>query len=200
MSNFVTLSFDPASPTEFVEFWRRAYRGKVAIYDQNIRADQPLSTDNVIALMRWKAGRFGDAAERFARAVPVEFLNACREAEVPLSDEAVRDLYGRITSALHEEDLARTETIVWRVFLCHIAQPRDIPMYDVNVWRAWGFIKGWIEPRHYDEQPASFETYLEFRLWWNDVVRSDGLDRQHFDQALVAFGQFLSNRWGRLLR
>jgi hypothetical protein len=200
MSNFVTLSFDPASPTEFADFWRRAYRTKVATYDENIRADQLLSTDNVVALMRWKAGRFGDAAERFARAVPVGLLNACREAEVPLSEEALRDLYGRITSALHGEDLARTEAIVWRIFLCHIAQPLSIPIYDRYVWRAWGFITEWIDPRHYVVQPESFENYLKYRLWWNGVVRSDGLDRQHFDQALMAFGQFLSNRWGRLLR
>jgi hypothetical protein len=67
MSNFVTLSFDPAAPAEFVDFWRRAYRAKVADYDENIRASQLLSTDNVVALTRWKAGRFGDVAERFAR-------------------------------------------------------------------------------------------------------------------------------------
>jgi hypothetical protein len=33
----------------------------------SIRASQLLSTDNVVALTRWKAGRFGDVAERFAR-------------------------------------------------------------------------------------------------------------------------------------
>jgi hypothetical protein len=201
MSNFVTLSFDPASPTEFVEFWRRGYRAKVATYDQNIRENQPLSTDNVVALMRWKAGnRFAAAAEGFARAVPVELLNASREAKVPLTDEAVRDLYDRITSALHAEDLGWTEAIVWRLFLCHLAQPQSIPIYDRYVWRAWGFITEWIEPHHYLELPATLDTYLEFRRWWNDAVQSDGLDRRRFYQALMAFGQFLSNRWGRLLR
>ncbi len=200
MSNFVTLSFGPASPTEFVEFWRRGYRAKVATYDQNIRANQPLDTDNVVTLMRWKGGRFADTAEGFARAIPVELFNASREAKNPLSDKAVRDLFDRITSALHEQDLQQTQAIIWRLFLCHIAQPPSLPIYDRYVWRAWGFIAEWIEPHHYVQRPVTLDTYLEFRRWWNGLIRSEGMDRQHFDQALMAFGQFLSNRWGRLLR
>jgi hypothetical protein len=200
MSNFVTLGFGPASPTEFVDFWRRAYRTNVATYNANIRVNQSLRTANVVALMRWKAGRFADAAEQFARAIPVRYLNTCRKSNVPLSDNALRGLYDRITSALRREDLARSEAIVWPIFLCHVAQPLSVPIYDRYVWRAWGFITEWIEPRHYAQQPESFDTYLEYRLWFNSFVQSDGLDRQHFDQALMAFGQFLSNRWGGLLR
>ena len=62
------------------------------------------------------------------------------------------------------------------------------------------FITEETEPRRYVVLPESSDNYLSYRLWWNDVLGSVGLNRQHFDQALMAFGQFLSNRWGRLLR
>jgi hypothetical protein len=187
---------------DFVEFWSRAYQADAAIYNSNIGAAGVLpDEDNIAKLMRWKGGRrFADTAERFGRAVPIGLFHNARSASGPLSDADVEALYDEITKALRLEHLQNSATIVWRLFLCHIAHPEGTPIYDVNVWRGWGFIDGWIKLKHYAQRPTTFKTYLEYRAWHNDIVDANKLDQQAFDQALMAFGQFISSRWGRLLR
>jgi hypothetical protein len=75
------------------------------------------------------------------------------------------------------------------------ARLRD-PIYDVNVWRAWGHIAGWIEPEHYRLIPGTFPTYLEYRGWFNGLASTYGIEPRHLDQALVAYGRFLTDGWG----
>jgi hypothetical protein len=152
--------------------------------------------------MRWKAGRrFQTSATAFARAVPLAMLNSRRNHHSTLTDAEVEELYGEIRSALRSAGLLRANNnIVWPIFLCHVAYPQGTPIYDVNVWRAWGFIKGWLKPQHFEQRPELFGTYLEFRTWHNELVAAHGLNQQELDQALMAFGQFLSSRWGRFIR
>jgi hypothetical protein len=201
MPRFVILKFEESEPQRFVQFWRQAYQADQSTYDQNIRPGSLLDSHNVETLMRWKAGpRHQDLATDFAKAVSLATLNSRREHHGTLPDAEVEALFDEITSSLRSADLRRAGGIVWPIFLCHVAHPQGTPIYDVNVWRAWGFIECWIEPRHYRLRPARFGTYLEFREWLNGLVLEYRLDPQELDQALMAFGQFLSSRWGRLIR
>jgi len=63
------------------------------------------------------------------------------------------------------------------------------------VWRAWGHIAGWIQPEHYRLIPETFSTYLEYRHWFNGLTSTYGIEPGHLDQALVAYGRFLTNKW-----
>jgi hypothetical protein len=150
--------------------------------------------------MRWKGGkRFADTAERFGRAVPLEVFNDARAKPSPLSDEDLTILYGEISAALRNQGLQKSASIVWRLFLCHVAHPAGTPIYDVNVWRAWGVLDGWIKPKQFTQRPVRFDTYLAYRSWANAIVASNTFDQQAFDQALMAFGQFISSRWRQVL-
>jgi hypothetical protein len=100
--------------------------------------------------MCWKAGRrFQASAAAFARAVPLVTPNSRRMHHGTLTDAEVKELYDEITNALKSADLQRSGNIIWAIFLCHVARPQDAPIYDVNVWRAWGFIEGWLESQHF---------------------------------------------------
>jgi hypothetical protein len=201
MPRFVILKFEESEPQKFVQFWRQAYQTDPSTYDRNIRPGSLLDSGNVEELMRWKAGpRHQDLATDFARAVPLATLNSCREHHGTPTEPEVEALFYEITSSLGSVGLRRAGGIIWLIFLCHVAHPQGTPIYDVNVWRAWGFIECWIEPRHYHQKPTRFGTYLEFREWLNGLVLEYRLDQQELDQALMAFGQFLGSRWGRLIR
>jgi hypothetical protein len=198
---FFTLDLRISDPQAFVRSWKRAYQADGWTYNRNIRLGSLLDSDNVERLMCWKAGqRFQASAAAFARAVPLVTLNSRRIHHGTLTDAEVKALYDEITNALKSADLQRSGNIIWAIFLCHVARPQDAPIYDVNVWRAWGFIEGWLESQHFRQQPKRFSTYLEFRAWHNALIIAHRLDQQELDQALMAFGQFLSSRWGWLIR
>lgn len=200
MPDLVALTYQQVTPPAFVEFWRRAYSADPASYNDNIQSAGILTTANVVALMVWKAGRrFAADAERYALGVPIKLLNDARHGVAPPSDQDLRQLYDDVTSALRNENLQATESIIWRIFLCHIGQPVGTPIYDVNTWRAWGLLDGWLEPEHLSQRPIKFETYLKFRTWSNLQIATHGLDPQHLDRALVALGEFLGTRWYQLL-
>jgi hypothetical protein len=147
-------------------------------------------------LMKWKAGpRFSASAEEYARAVPAGVFNDAR-LKPPLSDRDLCDQRDLILRHLQGKGLATASPLIWPVFLCHIAQPLTTPIYDVNVWRAWGHITGWIRPVHYRQRPATFGSYLEYRCWFNRLTASHGVEPRHLEQALVAYGRFLAGRWG----
>ena len=200
MLGFSILKLEASRPQVFVQFWKQAYQADESTYDRNIRPGSLLDSDNVEKLMCWKAGRFRTSATAFARAVPLATLNSRREHQGTLTDAEVEELYDEITNALRSVGLQRAGNIIWPIFLCHVAHPQGTPIYDVNVWLAWGFIEGWIRPEHFNQRPTRFSTYLEFRAWHNALVSKHGLDQQELDQALMAFGQFLNSRSSRLVR
>ncbi len=195
MAGFIKLAPIGASVPDFVDFWRPLYTGDDRKYDHNINVDGTVTSDNVAALMEWKAGRFRENARRYGRAVPANVFNDSR-ARHQLSDLDLRDLFKLICQHLQCTGLATSEPIIWPIFLCHIAQPRTTPIYDVNVWRAWGHIEAWIQAQHYHQVPTTFANYLKYRAWFNGLVLEHGIAPRDLDQSLIAFGQFLTSRWG----
>ena len=195
MDNFAQLSLAATSVPGFVGFWR-SYAPGDDVYTANVNHGGPVTTNNVVALMQWKAGpRFWARAGEFARAVPARVFNDAR-LKPPLSDEDLRDQYDLIRQHLRGKGLATANRLIWPVFLCHVAQPLTTPIYDVNVWRAWGHIAGWIKPEHYRLIPETFPTYLEYRDWFNGLTSTHDIEPRHLDQALVAYGRFLTADWG----
>jgi hypothetical protein len=194
VNDFAQLSLAATSVPGFVGFWR-PYGPGDDVYAANINHGGTVTTDNVVTIMHWKAGpRFRARAEEFARAVPASVFNDAR-LKPPLSDEDLRDQYDLIRRHLRDKGLATANRLIWPIFLCHVAQPLTTPMYDVNVWRAWGHIAGWIEPKHYRLIPQTFPTYLGYRGWFNGLTSTYGIEPRHLDQALVAYGRFLADGW-----
>jgi hypothetical protein len=193
VDNFVQLSLAATSVTGFVGFWR-SYAPSNDVYAANVHHGGTVTTDNVVALMEWKAGpRFLARAGEFARAVPTSVFNDAR-LRPPLSDEDLGDQYDLIHQHLRGKGLATANRIIWPNFLCDVAQPLTTPIYDVNVWRAWGHIAGWIKPKHYRLIPETLPTYLKYRGWFNGLTSTYGIEPRHLDQALVAYGRFLTDR------
>jgi hypothetical protein len=190
MTTLPILTLTRTDVTEFVAFWRPVYTDDDRAYDKHINLGGAVVTTDVVALMSWKEQGRNLGGREWGAAVPVELINEAR-AKGALTDDELRTLFTAIGAALTDEGLNKTNSLVWPVFLCHVAQPEHIPVYDVNVWLAWGCIEGWLEPKHLKQKPNKFDTYLEYRAWFNGLAASGGVDSRNLDRALMSLGQFI---------
>ncbi len=148
--------------------------------------------------MKWKEQNRNLGGARWAAAVPTRVFNDARAA-TSFADDDVAKLFAEINGHLKAANLNKTDALNWPVFMCHIARPLDVPIYDVNVWVAWGVLAEWMTPDLLRLRPTEFSTYLEYRDWFNDLVTRHGVDHRELDRALMAFGQFVTSPLGRAL-
>jgi len=200
MAGFIALTAEEIDPTRFVEVWSHFYSWDDDKYLAHIR-DQPghkLTKAGVGELMTWKSGnRHATLAKAFGSAVPLSLLNWPR-GRAPLTDAELSAHFEAIIAALGRAELNKARGIIWPIFMCHIGQPDDIPIYDVNVWVAWGFITCWFKRQDLEKVPKKFQRYLEYREWFNGIVATYAIPAPKLDRALMAFGQFILSRWGDL--
>ena len=197
---FPTLQEPSVTPDQFVAFWRQAYSTNPGDYDSNIRRGQSLTDKNLRKLMEWKAGkRFAEEAGAWSARVGVSEINAQRERGLSLSDGAVRALVGKVRKAGSKAKGGGT-TLIWPLFICHVADPDGTPIYDVNTWRATLYVTGAWKPEYEGLTPVKLDTYLEwYRPWFAKVIAGAAFSAQDLDKALMAFGQFTMTRWWKLL-
>jgi len=197
MTGFALPEMSSAEPATFVEFWRGLYTSTDEVYLRHLKDGHKINTDDVIALMQWKAGpRHAKRAEAYGRATPINSLNARRPWTV-MDDASLMELRDELEVALKDAGLQTSGSIIWLTFLCHLAQPSTTPIYDVNAWTAWGYIEGWLKSSQLAMTPVRFKTYLGYRTWFNDVTNACAVDPRDFDRALKMFGQFLRSPVGR---
>jgi hypothetical protein len=201
MTGLVTLDSTPSTPRQFVDLWSNLYTFDDAAYNIHIQmpAGGPLSSSDVSELMAWKSGKRHEAlAREWGATVALATINFPRSAST-LGDPALRAHFALIDAQLKAAGLNSSGSIVWVIFLCHLGQPASVPIYDVNVWRAWGFITGWLRQKHLALVPTTLSSYLAYRAWFNQLATSHGLQPRELDRALMSFGQFISSGWGPLL-
>jgi hypothetical protein len=201
MAGFVTLESAPSTPQRFVELWSRLYTFGDAAYNDHIQmpAGGPLTSSDVGELMARKSGKRHEALARtWGATVALDTVNAPRGAPA-LDDPALRAHFAAIDTQLKASGLNSSGSIIWVIFLCHLGQPASVPIYDVNVWLAWGFITGWLRQKDLALVPKTLNSYCEYRSWFNELVARDGLEPRELDRALMSFGQFISSGWHALL-
>jgi hypothetical protein len=189
---FPVLERHSSSVDGFISAWAQFYSWDYADYDSNIREGNRLTKENVRVLLRWKAGpQWSDSADEVVDRLNVSRLNTFRRAGHVSNSDLETFFRANI------RPLFKSSSIVWGIALCHFARPWDVPLYDVNVWRAWRLIVG-DDPRWVlEKQPVKLSGYLEYREWFLEVF-ADHSPRDA-DMALMSFGQFASSRFGSLV-
>lgn len=197
MANFLKLGAETCDLVSFVRYWSNLYSYGDDDYLAHIRVGEELRREDVRGLLRWKAGaRHAARAREVADRVDLAALNNFRARSVV--DEAdIEEFFVRTA-----KPTTRTG-IIWPITICHLARPHDVPIYDVNVWHAWGFVDGWLEPRHLGQVPVRFSAYLIgyrpfFLQLQNDLDHQDSDSTlRDLDRALFRFGQFIKSQLGR---
>jgi len=82
---------------------------------------------------------------------------------------------------------------VWQIFLLHILQPYDCPMFDKPVYRASGLYKSWGKKRLPSSQSERLTIFHEqYRPFFLEMVKlATGSDVFDIDKALWTFGKMI---------
>jgi hypothetical protein len=197
--------FDKSRIRWFVQWWELFYNGDVKEYGSRVSIDYflelntagPLSQANITSLLRWKDPRFltyegksnGQKNKRVQRVLDkIDVLNRFRAGSL---DE---QQFGQDVGTIFPQGL------VWQLFLFHIARPFEYPIADQNVFRAYALHTGNAVPKDshgYRNYVIYFRELTDAFLTSTENVTLQGIDRlrqtKRIDNALIAFGQFLSN-------
>ena len=89
---------------------------------------------------------------------------------------------------------------VWQIFLLHIIQPNECPIFDKYVYRAFRFIQNLDEKRLPSNQSERLKIFHEeYRPFFIDMVKlADEFDQFDIDKALWTFGKMIKEYPGLL--
>lgn len=181
------------TPIDFVELWANEYlildtvEQKEHLYVENINSvlDDRTSFGKLYA---WK-NETGEAIAR-NKQTPIETYWADRETLLELRNMAIDDNFW----SLHKRVFKPHKTAaIWKIFLLHLAKPQEIPIWDKHVHRAFQYIKNGFASDLPDVQTEKYRIYTEqYVPWFNEFRASLGVTTKFLDQALFAFGKYLS--------
>ncbi|MDI9363706.1 MAG: hypothetical protein QM541_02055 [Flavobacterium sp.] len=188
---FVTFERNTfASLNEFINTWAKGYNYlNMELYTDIIYKTQYTTTD-LQNLFVWKNGmplsskKEISFQEKLNKKLPI-----INELKNNWEEDRFNDEFNNISS-------------VWRIFLMHIIQPKQYPIFDQHVYRAFKYI---VEQEInsalpiYDKSRMKiyFNEYLPFYL--NCVENMDeSFTSKQLDDALWMFGKFL-NEYPKLL-
>ena len=193
---------NPENIVEFVEFWSHFYAGgaikianekKPIEYVTELNIGNDLTEENIIRLLRWKSPR---------HLTHIKLSGKNKGLPNPKIDKILsnRDKLNkfrnlRITPEEFENivDEFFSYGIVYKAFIFHICRPLEYPIADQHVFRAYKFhcqkelLEDWSGYRKY------IKYFKKLIQAYEPLVKRNQLgSRQKLDQALMVYGQFLS--------
>ena len=192
--------FNLTDAPQFVKFWNRFYGYEAKLSEDNkqridyfseLNIGNDLSEENVRRLLRWKDPRFltdpkkktNEPNEKVRKVIQnLSVINGFRNGQK--TEEEMK---------CTAEMVFESRTIVWRVFLLHIAKPHVYPIADQNVFRSYCLHTGHPKPQTWDDY-ADYSNYFVQIADTMVIARTLENIRQlkKIDNALYVFGQFLA--------
>jgi hypothetical protein len=208
--------FDLTIAKQFVDYWSKQYSydsvkafdsDEVIDYIDELNLGNNLSEQNVKRLLRWKDPRMltekilsgprkGNENKKVLKVIEKrEQINKFRRGEIGVNDFK------------NETEKIFPNGFVWRIFLFHIARPFEYPIADQNVFRDFSTQKltktpedwdgGYQQYRDYFFQIAiSLDIIVEKPKGHESDIKEIVKRLKRVDDALFAFGQFLSSYGG----
>lgn len=208
--------FDLNRAKQFVDYWSKQYSydsvkafdsGEVIDYIDELNLGNNLPEQNIKRLLRWKDPRM--LTEKI-----LSGPNKGNENKKVLKVIEKRDCISKFRQGKISEKEFKIETekifpsgFVWQIFLFHIARPFEYPIADQNVFRAFSTQK-------HTKAPEDWEGYKHYMDYFFQISISSGIIAEKpkghepdikeivkrlkkVDDALFAFGQFLSSYGGK---
>ena len=208
--------FDLTRAKQFVDYWSKQYSydsvkafdsDEVIDYIDELNLGNNLSEQNVKRLLRWKDPRMltekilsgprkGSENKKVMKVIEKrEQINKFRRGEIGVNDFK------------NETEKIFPNGFVWRIFLFHIARPFEYPIADQNVFRAFSKQKLTKIPENWDGGYQQYRDYffqiaissgiiVEKRKGHESDIKEIVKRLKRVDDALFAFGQFLSSYGG----
>jgi len=194
--NFIKLSLEPTTATEFISDWSEFYReGNEEYsedrYEKHLNRNGCLTPENVQSLFRWKNNNTLSAKKQIlVDKIKAEIPKLNDFRNLPKVTETDFDKFWSFTfSIIHSG-------IVYRVYLVHISRPDEYPLVDQHVLRAWNFLT----TRLVENPEQTLETYLKYKAFIMKLSKQTNKSWREIDKALMPFGQFLNSQFGKSVK
>jgi hypothetical protein len=167
----------------FVEIWSKIYNYRNDHkYTDNI--ENGLENDQSLKeLFNWKNGTNDSISER--KNILVDEFIANRKVFKNM----------KINFRIEEfEKLIRPDekAAVWKIFLLHIIQPDEYPIFDQHVCRSFNFFTKGVLEEILISQKEKYNIYKnKYVCWFNELKITHGLNARDMDKAFFMFGRTL---------
>jgi hypothetical protein len=182
------------SENDFVSFWAQFYVTRVpdSVYQDHISGER-LEREDITCLLEWKnQGKLSRRKEEVMKNIVdhLERINSFRLGRIDIAT------YHKAVSSFVKTGF------VWKAFLFHIARPKQFPILDQHVLRAYTYLTRLQVPAKELYRAFDLETYLalveSYQGFFNDLCQRSGKDNRAVDKALFCFGQLLK-RYARVM-
>ena len=187
MSNYQIIIEGFNDPNEFVEKWTKLYSYPFEEkYNKHI--DTSLEEDSFLELFRWKNGT-GDGISKLKMIVIEGFIKKL---------DVLKDLKNGFDWEQFENEFYPIKNSpIWKIFLLHLIDPNEFPIFDQHVFRFYNFQKNGIIDEIPNNPRKVYEMYKQnYKPWFNSIQREFNLNSKHMDQAFLTFGQSLKKLKG----
>jgi hypothetical protein len=183
---FLTYYPIPSSAEAFVEYWCQQYDyGDLAHYEEEIAATS-ITPEQLRRLFAWKNGM--PLSQKKAQALEEKIIT-----KLPI----IQRLNNSFEESLFHEHFGELR-VVWQVFLLHIISPARFPNFDQHVYRAYRCLNDLAEVGREQEPKVTMPAYKEYQAFYLQLLKAYDGPSKRVDDALWAFGKFLS-RYPRMV-
>ena len=90
---------------------------------------------------------------------------------------------------------------IWKIFLLHLINKDQFPIYDQHVFRFYNFYKNGLITEILSTHRMIYESYkYDYREWFNYFKNKHRLDPKKMDESFFTFGQMLKKLKGYPLK
>ena len=171
-----------SNPTEFVQKWSSHYDyPNDKIYFDNIKNGLD-KYESFLELFRWKNGIYNISSKK------MDVIDGFWDKIVVL-----RKLKIDFDWELFENEFQPYKSSsIWKIFLLHIMDSHNYPIFDVHVFRFHHFIKYGFIKEIPNNQRLKYEYYKsEYLKWFRDLRDEYSLNPKKMDESFFKFGQIL---------
>jgi len=180
-NHLIVKGFD--DPKQFVEIWSSYYNfpndHKYNNHIQHVLKNKI----SLIKLFEWKNGT-GDVISKNKMKVVDSFLDKYN---------ILKELGENFSWEIFEDEFKPTKSsTIWKIFLLHIINPEEFPIYDQHVFRFYNFYKkGVIEeiPNNSKKKYLSYKN--DYKPWFNLIKDEYKLNPKKMDESFFEYGRFL---------
>lgn len=176
------------NPQQFIEKWSSQYSySNEEKYNQHINSVFD-NESSFFQLFQWKNGT-GD----------VIYVNKMKVVEGFYEKiDVLRHLRNNFNWELFENEFQPTKNSpIWKIFLLHLINPFEFPIFDQHVFRFYYFQKNGLIEEISTKPKDVYETYKnDYKPWFNSVQKEFQLNQKMMDESFFVFGQVLKNLKG----
>lgn len=171
------------SSREFIDQWSKSYDdSNEDKYQKNI--DKVLDEkSSFIELFRWKNGKNENISKNKMKVIEsyYEKINILKSLKKNFQWDTFESVFEPTKSST-----------IWKIFLLHIMNPEEFPIYDQHVFRFYNFYKTGKISEIPSNRMKIYDGYKnDYKLWFNRIQKESNLNSREIDKSLFSYGKLL---------